>query len=95
MSVWNTLNIYYTDSPFLASEQSDSTRHLWFDWQSRRSSLEIQPSSVARYLLFGVPYSTKNFEYPTQAGDELNDIVLISPRHYFIILTLWNHYVFR
>jgi len=73
MSVWNTLNIYYIDLPFLTAEQSDSARHLWFDWQSRWSSIEVQPSSVARYSLLGVPYSTKNFEYSTQAGDELND----------------------
>jgi hypothetical protein len=73
MSVWNTLNIYYIDLPFLVAEQSDSARHLWFDWQSRWSSMEVQPSSVARYSLLGVPYSTKNFEYATSAGDEIND----------------------
>jgi hypothetical protein len=35
--------------------------------------MEVQPSSVARYSLLGVPYSTKNFEYATSAGDEIND----------------------
>jgi heme/copper-type cytochrome/quinol oxidase subunit 2 len=69
----NTLNTYFSDLPFLISGQSDPSRYLWFDWQSRWTSLEIQPSSVARYSLLGVPYSTKNFEYSTSAGDTLND----------------------
>ena len=72
-SVWNSLNTYYIDLPFLVSNTSDSSRHLWFDWQSRWSSIEIQPSSVARYSLSGVPYFNKSSEYSTQFGDELND----------------------
>ena len=72
-SVWNSLNTYYLDLPFLVANTSDSSRHLWFDWQSRWSSIEIQPSSVARYSLSGVPYFNKSSEYSTQFGDELND----------------------
>lgn len=71
--VWNSLNTYYIDLPFLVANHSDSSRHLWFDWQSRWSSIEIQPSSVARYSLSGVPYFNKSSEYSTQFGDELND----------------------
>lgn len=33
----------------------------------------MQPSSVARYSLLGVPYSSKNFEYSTKEGKEIND----------------------
>ena len=72
-SVWSSLNTYYIDLPFLVSNFSDSARHLWFDWQSRWSSLEVQPSSVARYSLSGVPYFNKSSEYSTNLGDELND----------------------
>jgi len=72
-SVWNSLNVYFADLPFLTSMKSDPSRYLWFDWQSRWSSIEIQPSSVARYSLLGVPYSTKSFEYSTSVGDEIND----------------------
>ena len=72
-SVWNSLNTYYIDLPFLVANHSDSSRHLWFDWQSRWSSIEIQPSSVARYSLSGVPYFNKSSEYSTNFGDELND----------------------
>ena len=72
-SVWNSLNVYFADLPFLTSMKSDPSRYLWFDWQSRWSSIEIQPSSVARYSLLGVPYSTKSFEYSTSLGDEIND----------------------
>jgi len=35
--------------------------------------MEVQPSSVARYSLLGVPYTNKSFEYTTQLGDEIND----------------------
>jgi len=35
--------------------------------------MEIQPSSISRYSLLGVPYSNKTFEYTTQVGDEIND----------------------
>jgi hypothetical protein len=72
-SVWNSLNTYYIDLPFLVANHSDSSRYLWFDWQSRWSSIEIQPSSVARYSLSGVPYFNKSSEYSTSFGDELND----------------------
>lgn len=72
-NITNTMSIYFTEIPFLLSMKSDASRYLWFDWQSRWSSLEIQPSSVSRYSLLGVPYSNKSFEYTTQLGDEVND----------------------
>jgi hypothetical protein len=72
-ALWNSLNTYFADLPFLLSMKSDSSRYLWFDWQSNWSSIEIQPSSVARYSLLGVPYTNKSFEYNTPVGDELND----------------------
>ena len=72
-NVINSLNIYFSDIPFLLSNQSDSSRHLWFDWHSRWNSIEVQPSSVARYSLLGVPYLNKSFEYTTKLGDTLND----------------------
>ena len=72
-SLWNSTNIYYLDLPFLVSKFSDSSRYLWFDWQSRWSSFEVQPSSVARYSLSGVPYFSKNSDYSTGFGEELND----------------------
>jgi hypothetical protein len=33
----------------------------------------VQPSSIAKYSLAGVPYFNKVFEYSTQLGEELND----------------------
>jgi len=72
-SIWNSMNIYFADLPFLLSMKSDPSRYLWFDWQSRWSSIEVQPSSVARYSLLGVPYTNKSFEYTTPVGDEIND----------------------
>jgi len=72
-SLLNNLNIYFLNLPFLVSTQSDPARYLWFDWQSRWASLEVQPSSIARYSLVGAPYASKSFEYSTSVGDEIND----------------------
>lgn len=69
----NTLNIPFLDIPFLISLKSDASRYLWFDWQAKWSTIEIQPSSAARYSLTGVPYFNKNFEYSTQKNDVINE----------------------
>jgi heme/copper-type cytochrome/quinol oxidase subunit 2 len=71
--IFNSLNYLYADIPFLLSFKSDAARYLWFDWQSRWSSIEVQPSSIAKYSLAGLPYFTKVFEYSTQVAEELND----------------------
>jgi hypothetical protein len=73
LSVFLSLNTSFTDIPFLLSMKSDAARYLWFDWQSRWSSIEVQPSSIAKYSLAGLPYSSKKFEYSTTLGDELSD----------------------
>ena len=69
----NTLNIPFLDIPFLISLKSDASRYLWFDWQAKWSTIEIQPSSAARYSLTGVPYFNKSFEYNTQKNDVINE----------------------
>jgi hypothetical protein len=33
----------------------------------------VQPSSIAKYSLAGLPYFTKTFEYTTQATEELSE----------------------
>ena len=73
LSVFLSLNTSFTDIPFLLSLKSDAARYLWFDWHSRWSSIEVQPSSIAKYSLAGLPYSSKKFEYSTTLGDELSD----------------------
>jgi len=35
--------------------------------------MEVQPSSIARYSLSGVPYSNKSSEYNSQESEEFND----------------------
>lgn len=69
----NSLNTYFANIPFLMSLKSDASRYLWFDWQSRWNSIEVQPSSVAKYSLVGVPYFTKNFEYETSQSEIMKD----------------------
>jgi hypothetical protein len=70
---WNANNIIIADIPFLLSYKSDASRYLWFDWQAKWSSIEVQYALITKYSLAGLPYLTKNFEYTTQLGDELND----------------------
>lgn len=72
-TITNSLNVPFMDIPFLISLKSDASRYLWFDWQAKWSTIEIQPSSAARYSLTGVPYFNKNFEYNTQQSDLLNE----------------------
>jgi len=69
----NVNNMLFLDIPFLTSMKSDAARYMWFDWHSRWSSIEVQPSSIARYSLAGLPYFSKKFEYSSGLGDELND----------------------
>jgi len=69
----NSINIPFLDIPFLISMKSDASRYLWFDWQAKWSTIEIQPSSAARYSLTGVPYFNKSFEYSTQKNDLINE----------------------
>jgi len=72
-TLFNSSNIFFMDLPFLISMKSDPSRYLWFDWQSRWSSIEISAASVSRYSLLGLPYPTKSFEYTTSVGDDLNE----------------------
>ena len=71
-SLFFSNNVYFMDLPFLVSMKSDASRYLWFDWQSKWSSIEISASSVSRYSLLGAPYSNKSFEYFTGLGDDLD-----------------------
>jgi hypothetical protein len=36
-------------------------------------SVEVQPASIARFSLSGVPYFKKSSEFDTQSGDELDE----------------------
>jgi hypothetical protein len=69
----NMNNVIFLDIPFLTSMKSDAARYMWFDWYARWSTIEVQPSSIARYSLAGLPYFSKKFEYSSGLGDELND----------------------
>ena len=72
-TISKSLNIYFSELPFLVSMRSDATRYLWFDWYAKWSSLEVQPSSASRYSLLGVPYSNKSFEYNAIKSVQISD----------------------
>jgi len=69
----NALNYYFFDFPFLMSAKSDPSRFAWFDWFSKWSVYEVQPSSVSRYSTIGVPYTKKNFDFNIENNEILND----------------------
>jgi heme/copper-type cytochrome/quinol oxidase subunit 2 len=64
---------YFAQLPFLISGKSDAARYLWFDWQSKWSSMEVQPSSISRYSLLGLPYLNKSFDYSSSLSEEIQD----------------------
>lgn len=70
---FNSNSSLFLDIPFLLSLKSDPARYLWFDWLSRWVSIEVQPSSIAKYSLAGLPYSAGLYEFATQLGEELGD----------------------
>jgi hypothetical protein len=73
LDLWNSNNVLFFDIPFLTSYKSDAARYLWFDWQAKWSSIEVQYALITKYSLAGLPYLSKSFEYTTALGEELND----------------------
>ena len=77
----NSLNSLYTQNntqmfefPFLDALQSDIIRYTWMDGYSKWRYVEVQPSSVAKYSLVGVPYLRKPYDFNTNTGDHLSDM---------------------
>ena len=52
--------------------KSDASRYLWFDWFSKWGSCDIQPSSTARYAIYGMPYFSKPFDFNVEDNDNFN-----------------------
>lgn len=71
--LFNSLNFYFYDFPFLLALKSDASRYLWFDWFSKWGFYEVQPSSSSRYAIHGMPYFSKNFEFNAGASEMLNE----------------------
>lgn len=72
-SLSNSLNFYFFDFPFLMSLASDPSHFAWFDWYTKWSLLEVQPSSVSRYSTIGVPYTKKHFDFNSETGEAIKD----------------------
>jgi hypothetical protein len=79
----NPLNIYLIDIPFLLSYKSDSSRYLWFDWESSWSLLDIQYSSASRFSLAGLLYNNKIFDFSSNQSDSINDSETYITRLFF------------
>lgn len=61
--LYNKINNYSFDFPFLISLQSDQSRYIWFDWFSRWSKYEVQQASLAKLGIYGLPKFDKIIEY--------------------------------
>jgi len=84
------LNFYNSDLPFLKSLKSDASRYIWFDWGSRWERIEVQPSSIARYSLLGVPYSRNKFNYDSSnnpTSSKLNNSLMLEAETYYARLS--------
>ncbi len=72
-SNFNYNNFYFFDFPFLTSLKSDASRFMWFDWFSKWSYVEIQPSSASKYTSNGMPFLNKVFDFTTSQNEILNE----------------------
>jgi heme/copper-type cytochrome/quinol oxidase subunit 2 len=69
----NSLNFYFYDFPFLLGLKSDMSKHIWFDWFSKWGFCDIQPSSTSKYLLHGMPFFNKIFDFNMSNNEILNE----------------------
>lgn len=75
MGVWDLMarNISIFDFPFITALKSEAARYIWLDWFSKWNYVDIQPSSSARYAIFGMPYFNKAFDFNTAENEIVND----------------------
>nr|YP_010725849.1 cytochrome c oxidase subunit 2 [Bakuella subtropica]WDY80894.1 cytochrome c oxidase subunit 2 [Bakuella subtropica] len=70
---FNSFNFPSFELPFFLGLKSDPAKHLWIDWFSKWSFIDIQPSSSARYAILGLPYYNKIFNFPAADLETFND----------------------
>lgn len=72
-NLFNSLNSYFFEFPFLEGVTNDPTRHIWFDAYSKYSQREVSGSSVSKYTIVGVPFSKKKYDFNVKQGRQLLD----------------------
>jgi hypothetical protein len=72
-SLYTQNNTQMFEFPFLDALQSDLIRYTWMDGYSKWRYVEVQPSSVAKYSLVGVPYLRKPYDFNTNVGDHVSE----------------------
>lgn len=76
----DSLNTQMYDFPFLLAKTSDIIRFTWIDWFSKWKYVEVQPSSISKYSILGVPYLRKPFDFNSNTGDTFQDTELYFTR---------------
>lgn len=85
---FNFNNVPAFELPIMLGLKSDPGRHIWIDWFARWGFYEVQPSSTARYAIYGMPYFAKLFDFSTAVNEEISDT-----ENYFIrIARARRHY---
>lgn len=70
----SNLSLYTSfELPVMLGLKSDSGRHIWIDWFARWGFYEVQPSSTARYAIYGMPYFAKLFDFNAGINDEISE----------------------
>jgi hypothetical protein len=79
-SLFNSLNTYFYEFPFLEGVTNDPTRHVWFDAFIKYAQQEVSGSSVSKYTIVGVPFHKKKFDFNVKQGRQLADTELYFTR---------------
>ena len=78
--LFNSMNFYFYEFPFLDGLTNDPTRHVWFDAFIKFAQKEVGGSSVSKYSIVGVPFYKKKFDFNVKQGQQLGDSELYFSR---------------
>nr|YP_010049565.1 cytochrome c oxidase subunit 2 [Strombidium cf. sulcatum]QPL15970.1 cytochrome c oxidase subunit 2 [Strombidium cf. sulcatum] len=76
---FTSTNNYLSELPFLISVKNDATRYLWFDWYTKWTSLEVQPSAISKNSLSGILYNRKTLAFENES---VSNTVFESERYF-------------
>lgn len=74
--------------PIMLGLKSDPGRHIWIDWFARWGFYEVQPSSTARYAIYGMPYFSKLFDFSAAFNEEMGE----SENYFIRVARARRHY---
>lgn len=79
-NLFNSMNFYFYEFPFLDGLTNDPTRHVWFDAFIKYAQKEVGGSSVSKYSIVGVPFYKKKFDFNINETRKIADSELYFSR---------------